>query len=302
MKIAKKLLAAIVAVMLVCSLAVCAFASTPESAETGRVELVTNWEIDSKTNTVAVYVNFVDAVDLKSWDIVINYDPAIFAFMAAQDGKDAKQVMNNSTSNGYSKEFNDAWDADSFKFSGYFREVLWTADKFYEDSDPFGEECVVDSDNFQALILRLKVVDAEKFASENTAITIIEADSSMTFASAKPVSAKVEHVVEVETPTEAPATEAPATEAPATEAPATEAPATEAPATEAPATEAPATDAPATRPVEDGDDDCDKPGIPNKPGRPNHNHPNTGDSAVLAAAAGVVLLAGAAFVVSKKRK
>lgn len=54
--------------------------------------------------------------------------------------------------------------------------------------------------------------------------------------------------------------------------------------TEAPSTEAPSTDAPTTAP---GKDDGDN---------------KTGDTGVLAIAAGVVALAGAAFVVSKKRK
>ena len=302
MKIAKKLLAAIVAVMLVCSLAVCAFASTPESAETGAVALESDWTLNTVTNTIAVNVYFVDAVDLKSWDLIINYDPAIFSYMAALDGADAEQVA-NCMNNSYTKEFNNAWDADSFKFSGYFKEVLWTSEQFEADSNIFaGKTCVVNDEKFHALTIHLKLADAEKFASETTAITISASDSSMTFAAAKAVSAEVVHVVEVENPTDAPVTDAPVTDAPATDAPATDAPATDAPATDAPATDAPATDAPATRPVEDDDDDCDKPVKPNKPGRPNHNHPNTGDSAVLAAAAGVVLLAGAAFVVSKKRK
>ena len=316
MKIAKKLLAAIVAVMLVCSLAVCAFASTPESAETGAVALESDWTLDSQ-NRVTVKLYFVEAEDLYSWDLYVNYDNTIFAAPTSSQGTDTKQV-GNCLSNSVTWEFNDAWDDNSGKFSGFFKETLWSSEKFLEDSDPDSDDqCIVNSTKFHALTLRFKVNDLDKFNATTTSITIANdggaEDSKMTFnGNAKVVTAEVTHVVEVETPTEAPATEAPATEAPATEAPATEAPATEAPATEAPATEAPATEAPATRPVEDDDDDCRpgkpghdncKPGKPScKPGKPNHNHPNTGDSAVLAAAAGVVLLAGAAFVVSKKRK
>ncbi|MBE6790312.1 MAG: LPXTG cell wall anchor domain-containing protein [Ruminococcaceae bacterium] len=77
------------------------------------------------------------------------------------------------------------------------------------------------------------------------------------------------------------------------EEPSTEEPTTEEPTTEEPTTEEPTTDEAPSTPVEDekttaaGADDGDN---------------KTGDTGVLALAAGVVALAGAAFVVSKKRR
>ena len=300
MKIAKKLLAAVVAVMLVLSLSVCAFAA--QSAETGEVKIESDWVID-EYGSIAVKVYFVNAVDLKSWDLKLNYDADMFDYADKEMGADAVQVKDNCKAdlNSFTDESNPEVDGE-IRVGGYFKEVLWTSEQFLESSGR-GKECIVNDEKFEAAIFYLDVEDKDAFEQNGTTITI---EGDMTFAAKKAVGDSITKDG-AEQPTDAPATDAPATDAPATDAPATDAP-----ATDAPATDAPATDAPATRPVEDDNDDCEpgKPGHTNckpnapacKPGKPSQNHPNTGDSAALAAAAGVVLLAGAAFVVSKKRK
>ncbi len=284
MKIAKKLLAAVVAVMLVLSLSVCAFAA--QSAETGDIAIESDWTVGVKggKNYIIVKVYFTDAVDLKSWDLKLNYDADMFNFMSKGAGADAKAVQSycESTANSFTDESNPNSDGE-IKVGGYFKEVLWTAEQFLENSN-FEGDCIVNDEKFEASIFYLEVEDMDAFEKNGTTITI---SGGMTFAAAKEVSDSITKEGEATEPSTEP---------------------TE-PSTE-PSTEP--TEAPATRPVEDDDDDCrpGKPGHDNckpgkpacKPGKPNHNHPNTGDSAALAAAAGVVLLAGAAFVVSKKRK
>lgn len=89
--------------------------------------------------------------------------------------------------------------------------------------------------------------------------------------------------------TEEPSTEEPSTEEPSTEEPSTEEPSTEEPSTEAPSTEEPSTEAPS---VEDTTSEADT----------DTQAPANGDSMMLGAFAAVAILAGAAVVITKKRK
>ena len=88
--------------------------------------------------------------------------------------------------------------------------------------------------------------------------------------------------------TEEPSTEDPSTEEPSTEEPSTEDPSTEAPATEDTATEAPATEAPAAEDTAGETSDTQAPA--------------NGDNLMLGAFAAIAVLAGAAVVITKKRK
>lgn len=76
---------------------------------------------------------------------------------------------------------------------------------------------------------------------------------------------------------------------PSTEEPSTEEPSTEAPSTEEPSTEEPSTEAPS---VEDTTSEADT----------DTQAPANGDSMMLGAFAAVAILAGAAVVITKKRK
>ena len=89
--------------------------------------------------------------------------------------------------------------------------------------------------------------------------------------------------------TEEPSTEEPSTEEPSTEEPSTEEPSTEEPSTEEPSTEEPSTEAPS---VEDTTSEADT----------DTQAPANGDSMMLGAFAAVAILAGAAVVITKKRK
>ncbi len=327
MKIAKKLLAAIVALMVVCSLTVSAFAADPSSYDDCGIKLVSDWTID-EYNCITVDVYFTGAEDLKSFDLVLTYDANILGFVEDSTiGSDAAQV-NNTKTNAWYSQMNGLTDG-LVTFAGYFQENMYSAEKFASDAKR-GETVSIDPNNFHAFTFYLNVDDAAALASQYTEITV---EGAMKFGVedaevAKNVTDTINNgyvdvpatdVPATDAPatdapaTDAPATDAPATDAPATDAPATDAPATDAPATDAPATDAPATDAPATNPLtppatEDpsspigGGNGAGGNGGHGGHGKPGHDHPNTGNSAVLAAAAGVVLLAGAAFVVTKKRK
>ncbi len=303
MKIAKKLLAAIVAVMIVCSLSVVAFAANEAAPDTGYVTLETTWETNSK-GAIEVYVYFVDAVELTSWDFNLTYDPAIFSYMAKVDGKDAKAVgltLNNS----FSSEANGG-TAGAIQYSGFFKENLWTADAFLADSG-FEGDAIVNSDEFQATIFYLKVVDAA--ALENgTSITIDGAmkygkgDAQITVARDYTVTKPGPEPSEPSSDPSVPSTDpsVPSTD-PSVPSIDPSVPSTDPSVPTTDPLTPPSTEDP-SQPIGGGNGGQGGNGGHGGQGGPNHDHPNTGDSAVLAAAAGVVLLAGAAFVVTKKRK
>ena len=287
MKIAKKLLAAVVAVMLVCSLTVCAFAA--QSADTGAVKIESDWVLD-EYNSIAVYVYFVDAVELQSWNLQLKYDADMFKYADKAAGADAIQVDNcKADLNTFTDESNGGVDG-TIEVGGYFKATLWTAEDFLAASAR-GKQCVVNDEKFEATIFYLDVEDIEAFNSEDTTITI---EGTMTFGEkaaegeeskqdTRTVSDSITHDVEDEEESSSNNEE-------------------ESSSKEDEDASRPITDDDDCRPGKPGHDNC-KPNKPCvKPGKPGHNHPNTGDSTALAAAAGVVLLAGAAFVVSKKRK
>ena len=214
-------------------------------------------------------------IGLKSFDFVITADDGVVI-------KNLKKSSDAAACEAGDNAFTTDFNKGNGKFSGYFKENLWDLAQWQTAADDIGEE-IPAGFNPASFNMGTLVIDAS--AATGPAYVYItgtaKGDSDIT------VDAKV-LVKEGEAPaTEAPATEAPATEAPATEAPKTEAPKTEAPKTEAPKTEAPKTEAPTkpnVKPVDTGDN------VP------------TGDNMALAAAASVVALAGAAFVITKKRK
>ena len=327
MKIAKKLLAAVVAVMLVCSLTVCAFAA--QSADTGAVKIESDWVLD-EYNSIAVYVYFVDAVELQSWNLQLKYDADMFKYADKAAGADAIQVDNcKADLNTFTDESNGGVDG-TIEVGGYFKATLWTAEDFLAASAR-GKQCVVNDEKFEATIFYLDVEDIEAFNSEDTTITI---EGTMTFGEkaaegeeskqdTRTVSDSITHDVEDEEESSSNNEEESSSnneeesssnneeESSSNNEEESSANNEEESSSNNEEESSSKEDEDASRPITD-DDDCrpGKPGHDNckpnkpcvKPGKPGHNHPNTGDSAALAAAAGVVLLAGAAFVVSKKRK
>ena len=300
MKIAKKLLAAVVAVMLVCSLTVCAFAA--QSAETGDVALSSDWKVSTRSGKdyIAVKVLFVEAEELQSWNLTLKYDADIFNFMSNSAGKDAKAVTAycEQVANQFTDVSNPNVDGE-INVGGYFKATLWSAEKFLENSNMDGD-CIVDSENFEATVFYLEVEDAKAFEEEDITITI---EGTMTFgakAAEGEESTQVSTTVDAELFREGTGAEEESSSNNEEESSSNNE--EESSSKEDEDASRPITDDDDCRPGKPGHDNC-KPNKPCvKPGKPGHNHPNTGDSAALAAAAGVVLLAGAAFVVSKKRK
>jgi len=348
MKLAKKVLAAVMAIAMIAGLSAMAFAAAPTvSFEFGEV----------KDGQVKMNVYFDNSVGLKSWDIAINYDADVLTFKSMSKGADAKQIE-NTMDNSFTDEKNTS-EAGKILYSGYFKENLWDSKTFADNAADAEEAPVnVNDTHFHAATVTFIVASTDK-ASVDVSAQVTTAGGDNGTAGLTAGSAKL--VLKEE-----PATEKPATEKPVTEKPVTEKPATEKPATEKPATEKPATDKPATGEKEnpwlvkhcdkhwsfkEGCPDCeklnpmhcdkhdhfdcdckdcekanrkhcdkhecfkdgceackkacdthkgaDKPAVKDTTKAGNVN---TGDNMALAAAGAVVVLAGAAFVISKKRK
>ncbi len=267
MKIAKKVLALVMAIAVIGCSAAMAFAAeaTPE------VVLDTTWEID-EYDCITLRINFKNAagdVDgLKAWSLTVDYDKSIFNFDSFVEGADAEQV-GNSKNNSFATEVNGN-DDGTIVIGGYFKECLWTAEKFAGDAKR-GATCVVNADDFNAYEIYLIVEDAAALKA-GTAIEV-----KGTFDTTE-VAGNVTNVVEE------PSTAAPEETTAAPEE-TTAAPEETTAAPEETTTE----EAPSTPEETTAKGETDK-------------GPATGDTGVLAIAAGVVALAGAAFVVSKKRK
>ena len=245
MKIAKKVLAVVMAVALVGCFAVMAFAA-PENAKI----TLTASEPNAK-GLVTIAVNAVDSIGLASFDFVVTADEGVTLVKAGEtdDHAEAKKA-----DNGFSYEFNKA----DGKLAGYFKNNLWSTEEFKKAAGDLFEDisATFNANNFGLVVLTVKVNDG---VAANVKIdgTVKYADESTATVSETVLVGKAAEVT----------TEAPTTVAPET-------------TTEA-ATKAPAE----TTTAKTGDNDT-----------------NTGDNGVLAIVAGVAVLAGAAFVVSKKRK
>ena len=295
MKIAKRALVLIMAVAMVCCMSAMAFAA-------GSVSL----SYDGDKN-ISITANGM--IGLKSFDFVVTADDGVVI-------KNLKKSSDAAACEAGDNAFTTDFNKSNGKFSGYFKEDLWALDAWKAAADDLGEE-IPDGFNPSAFNMGTIVIDASGAtgpayvyvtgsvkgcdATVDAKVLVKEGEAPVTEApktEAPKTEAPKTEAPKTEAPkTEAPKTEAPKTEAPKTEAPKTEAPKTEAPKTEAPKTEAPKTEAPKTeaapttvKPVDTGDS------------TPNAGDKPTGDNMALAAAASVVALAGAAFVITKKRK
>ena len=209
MKIAKKVLALVMAIAVIGCSAAMAFAA-PAAPE---VVLDTTWEID-EYDCITLRVNFKNAADdaagLKAWNLTVNYDASIFAFDSFVEGADAEQV-GNSKNNSFSTEVNGN-DDGAIVIGGYFKDCLWTAEKFAGDAKR-GATCVVNADDFNAYEIYLIVEDAAALKA-GTAIEV-----KGTFDTTE-VAGKVTNVVDEPT-TAAPETTTEAPETTTEEAPST---------------------------------------------------------------------------------
>jgi len=261
MKIAKKVLAAVMAVAMIFALSAMAF------AETGSIAL-TAGEVSEK-GVVEITITAKNAIGLKSFDLTVSGTEGFTPVKVAEGdmhgaAKDAGNAL--------TYEFN----RDKGGFSGYFKENLWDKAAWETAADDMLAELPegFDPANFVLGVLSARV-DSTKYPITVTVTgNVVSESGDFTVNETVTIGA-------TEQPTEAQPTEAQPTEAKPTEAQPTE----EQPTEEQPSEEVTA-EAPSGNVAPDD-------GKGNK---------GTGDNMALAAAAGVVVLAGAAFIITKKRK
>ena len=264
MKIAKKVLALVMAIAVIGCSAAMAFAA-PDNA---KAALTIGEVVDGKFDVV---LSIQNCLDLTAGDLIVGYDVNGLEFVPFNAKLDSKQCETLADASAFTlagNTFNGMGNAKEIpgqvKFGFNFLESL--------DAETWGVD--VDMADVKLFKMTFKVVDAAKAELTLT--------GALKFLDGSAVEVN-ETFGEKEEPTTAePTTAEPTTAEPTTAEPTTAEPTTAEP-TEAP--EAPSTPDEVT--TEKGETD---------------NGPTTGDTGVLAIAAGVVALAGAAFVVSKKRK
>jgi len=300
MKHAKKLLAVVMVLAMVAAFSAIAFAAPAVSFAVGEYA-------DGKA-TVAV--SFDGAVGLTSGSLSFAYPDGKVTKIVKKNGADAAAI--GDIDNGFSSEFNNA--ANPAEFGFYFKNNLWSSAEWKEAADDLDQTTYVNGESFEAaqFVFTAEAGTTVTVTGElkiGDAVTAVE--TSFTIGAVAPTEAPTEAPKPTEAPTEAPKpTEAP-TEAPKpTEAP-TAKPTEKAtqgqkgtildidPNNNGKDFVGGKTDEKATK----ADDKC----TTAKADKTNANvktdaGKNTGDNSVLAIVAGVVALAGAAYVVTKKRK
>lgn len=159
MKIAKKVLAVLMAVAMIAGLSAMAFA-----AEAGTAKLTVGKP--DKDGIVYVKLYFKNCIGLHSWDLKLNYDADVLEFDSMDDGADALDVNLNSKSNKVYGEFNDNV-AGEIKYSGYFKEDLWTSEKFASNAKA-GKTVNVNGENFHVATFTFVVKDDTPDATKIT--------------------------------------------------------------------------------------------------------------------------------------
>ena len=266
MKLAKKVFATVMAVAMIFALSAIAFAAAPT------VSLVAG---EVKDGQVKVSVYFDDAIGLKSWDINVKYDAAVLQFKSISKGADAKQC-DGLANNSFTSE-NNPGEAGVVKYSGYFKENLWTAEQFAADAaDPDEEPVNINAEHFHAATITFTVIKADAASTDLTVEVTKGEGADITGGSAKIVIAGEQEPASSEEPS--------SSEEPTKEEPTKEEPTKEEPTKDDASSE--------TASVEEASK------TPGKDVGPKTDASNW----MIGAAAAVAVLAGAAFVVSKKRK
>ena len=297
MKIAKKALVVLMVAMMVASMSAMAFAAGGQYALTASAE----------DGVVELHVYAKDAIGLKSADMTITYDAAVLEYDYTEDGADAAQV-GDTKSNSFSSELN-AGTAGTIEYSFYFKTELVSKDDFAADAKK-NKTVDINAENFEAGIIYFNVKDEnatstvitvasknEGVNGGNVTVTLKEEPASEEKPSEdEEASKKAEEEASKKAEEEASkkAAEEAASKKAAEEASKKAAEEASKKAAEEKTTKAEekttkaeekTTKAPSTTKAAQKDG-----GV------------NTGDNMALAAAAGVVALAGAAFVLTKKRK
>ena len=243
MKLAKKVLATVMAVAMIFALSALAFAAgTPTAVLETAVE----------DGQVYVTVYFKDAIGLKSWDLDITYDATVLQFSYNDAGKDAAQV-GLTKSNTYTEDLN-ADTAGLIKWSGYFKTELTDKATFAGDAKKKSDKIDINSDYFEAAIFVFDVINE---AATSTAIKAEVTNKGGVELVGSNATATLKE--------EEPSSEAASQETPSSEEASS---------------------------VEEG----------SKEAQPDKGPKTDASTWAIGAAAAVAVLAGAAFVVSKKRK
>ncbi len=266
MKIAKKVLALVMAIAVIGCSAAMAFAA-PENA---KAALTVGEVVDGKFDVV---LSLQNCLDFTAGDLVVGFDTDALEFVPFKEKPDSMQCETLADA----KEFTNA--GNTFSGMGNAKEVAGQvkfAFNFVEslDAETWGVE--VDMANVKLFKMTFKVLDDSKGADLTLKGALKFVDGSEVAVDEKVVAVKAPEATTAEPTTAEPTTAEPTTAEPTTAEPTTAEPTTE---------EAPSTP----------DEETTAKGETDK-------GPAAGDTGVLAIAAGVVALAGAAFVVSKKRK
>ena len=222
-----------------------------------------------KDGKVEVTVVFSDCIGLASGDIFFDYDANVTT-IAKKSGKDLKAI--GDVDNALSNDFNKAFAENQAKLGYYFKENLWDSDT-WAAADGADEE--VNGEAFQAFVLTFTLADATKG-------TTVKAHGTAKFKDGTEV-AMEKDIVLVEAAVIVTTTEADVVTTTEADVVTT---------TEADVVTTTTADDVTTTKADDVTTTV-KSGKDDKP---------MGDNGVLAIVAGVCALAGAAFVVTKKRK
>lgn len=274
MKIAKKVLAVAMAVAMIACFAAVAFAA-PTATSAYKLTLI---DASDAGYTYGVVFSLEDSIDFAAGGATIKYDPAVLVYAEdAAEGEDAAAMKKLiKSSNTFTYEINGN-EEGTLVFGFYFKESLWTTEKFLaEKKNNSKEEDVkaIDVNSFDAVVFYFDLADGAK--EEDIEVSLVVDNANFLGADGE----KVPYADMKATGIEKAAEETTAAPETTTAAPETTTAAPETTTEEAPSTPDEVTTA-------KGETD---------------KGPATGDTGVLAIAAGVVALAGAAFVVSKKRK
>ena len=236
MKIAKKVLAVVMAVAMIAALSAMAFA-----ADGAKIVLKAGEVADGY---MPITIALKNGLGAKSIKVDLEYDKAVFAFEYDEDAEDASALLNTKT-NAKNISAVNGEEAGKIQYGYAFAKELVSAADFAKDAKP-GKTVEVNSDEFSFTTLYFKVLDDKASASDIKISADIDGVKTTDTASIK---------LKDEAPVE-------------------------------------------TQPVEVATTvEADT-----KASNPPTGDKTTGDNMALAAAAGVVVLAGAAFIISKKRK
>ena len=285
MKMAKKMFAIVMVLAMVAAFSAIAFAASPAvSFSVG----------DYANGKATVSAKFVDAVGLTSGSLAFAYPDGKVTKIVKKGGADANAI--GDIDNAFSAEFNSS--ANPAEFGFYFKNALWSSTEWKEAAEEIDSDASINGESFEFAQFVFTAEEGTKITVTGElkiGETVVAVNDSFTIGKAQ------------EPASQEPASQEPASQEPASQEPASQEPASQEPASQEPASQEPASQEPASQKPSGKTTPSDAtPGktTPDKttPDKKTDGGKKTGDNGVLAVMAGVIALAGAAFVVTKKRK